>query len=158
MANTHFNPKAGDFGEQHIAVSRTLPTAVIGASATVRHYLPIVASEISVANMTELLYYKGGALVFGGAASNTAGTVTARIVKREASGPTFTPISATVTIPSGTTAGAVLAFPVLATATDNQRTIRPNDGDALVVEITASSTVTTQPGDVQAAVKLAVLR
>jgi hypothetical protein len=158
MANTDYRPKAGDFGEQHIAVGRTLPTAVIVATDTVRHYLPIVASEIALASMTEMLYYKGGALVFGGTASSTAGTVTARIVKREASGPTFTPISATVTIPSGSTAGDVLAFPILNTATDNERTIRPNAGDSLVVEVTASSTVTTQPGDVQAAVKLAVLR
>lgn len=154
---TSFTPAAGNFGEEYITVSRTLPTAVISASATVRHMMPLVASEITTANQTELLYYKGGALTFGGTASSTAGTVTARIVKRNSAG-TITPLSSTVTIPSGTTLGAVLAFPVLATATDDQRTIRPNAGDTVLVEVTASSTVSTQPGDVQAAVKLAVLR
>lgn len=157
MPNSHFNPKAGDFGEQHIAVSRTLPTAVIGASATVRHYMPITASELSLEPYTDLYFYKGGALVFGGAASNTAGTVTARVVKRNSAN-TITPLSATVTIPSGTTLGAVLTFPILTTATDDVKTLRPSAGDTLAIEVTASSTVTTQPGDVQAAIKLAVVR
>lgn len=157
MADSSFTPKPGDYGEQHIALSRTLPTAVIGASSTVRHFLPLTASEIDAQGFTDLYFYKGGALVFGGAASNTAGTVTARIVKRNAAGD-FTPLSATRTIPSGTDAGDILSFPVLSSATDGARTIRPNAGDTLAVEVTASSTVTTQPGDVQAAVKLAVIR
>ncbi len=157
MADTGFNPKAGDFGEQHIALSRTLPTNVITASNTVRHFLPLTASELSMANMTDIYFYKGGALVFGGTASSTAGTVTARIVKRNAAG-TIIPLSALRTIPTGTGTGTILSFPILNTATDQARTIRPNAGDTLAVEVTASSTVTTQPGDVQAAVKLAVLR
>jgi hypothetical protein len=157
MANSHFNPKAGDFGEQHIAVTRTLPTAVIGASATVRHYLPLPAAELSQEPFTDLYFYKGGALVFGGATSSTAGTVTARVVKRNAAG-TIIPLSANRTIPSGTALGAILSFPILNTATDQQRTIRPSAGDTIAIEVTASSTVSTQPGDVQAAVKLAVLR
>lgn len=157
MPNSHFNPKAGDFGEQHIAVSRTLPTAVIGASSTVRHYMPLTASELSTEPHTDLYFYKGGALVFGGAASDTAGTVTARVIKRNTAG-TIIPLSATRTIPSGTTLGAVLNFPILSTATDTIKTIRPSAGDTLAIEVTATSTVTTQPGDVQAALKLAVVR
>lgn len=157
MPNSHFNPKAGDFGEQHVALSRTLPTAVIGASATVRHYMPLTASELSLEPYTDLYFYKGGALVFGGATSNTAGTVTARVIKRNSAG-TIIPISATRTIPSGTALGAVLTFPILTTATDDIKTIRPSAGDTIAIEVTASSTVTTQPGDVQAAIKLAVVR
>lgn len=157
MANTDFRPAAGNFGEVYICSTRALPTTVIGASATVRHFLPIPAAEITASNQTEMLYYKGGALVFGGTASSTAGTVTAKVVKRNSAG-TITSLSSTVTIPSGTGTGAILAFPILTTVTDDQRTIRPNAGDTIAVEVTASSTVTTQPGDVQAAVKLAVLR
>lgn len=157
MANSHFRPVAGNYGEEYIALTRTLPTAVITASNTVRHYMPIVASDVTLANNTEMLYYKGGALVFGGTASSTAGTVTARVVKRNTGG-TITPLSSNVTIASGTGAGTVLAFPILTTATDADKTVRPNAGDTLLVEVTASSTVTTQPGDVLAAVKCAVLR
>lgn len=159
MAHTDFRPKPGDFGEQHVAISRTLPTAVVTAAGTVRHYLPIVASEIALSSMTELLYYKGGALVFGGATASITLATTARIVKRLTDA-TIIPISGPVTIPGAVAAGTVLAFPILNTATDNHRTIRPNDGDTLLVEITNAATgvVTTQPGDVQAAVKLAVLR
>lgn len=157
MGITDFRPKAGDFGEQHIALSRGLPTAWITASNTVRHILPITASDVDAANMTDMYYYKGGALTVGSGTSNTAGTVTARVVKRNAAG-TFTNLSATRTIPTGTTAGAVFTFPILTTATDDQRTIRPQAGDTVWIEVVASSTVTTPPGDVQAAVKLAVLR
>jgi hypothetical protein len=157
MGITDFRPKAGDFGEQHIAVTRTLPTAVIGASATVRHYMPLPAAELSAEPFTDLYFYKGGALTFGGATSSTAGTVTARVVKRNAAG-TFIPISSTRTIPTGTTAGTVFTFPRLTTATDDQRTVRPQAGDTLWIEVVASSTVTTPPGDTQAALKLAVLR
>ena len=157
MPNSHFNPKAGDFGEQHIALSRTLPTAVITASGTVRHFMPITASELSLEPFTDLYFYKGGALVVGGATSSTAGTVTARVVKRNAAG-TIIPMSATRTIPSGTAAGAVLTFPILATATDDIKTIRPSAGDSVAIEVTATAGVTTQPGDVQAAIKLAVGR
>lgn len=157
MSISFYSPKAGDFGEQHIAVSRTLPTAVIAASSTVRHFMPITASELSIEPHTDLYYYKGGALVFGGATSSTAGTVTARVVKRNAAG-TIIPMSATRTIPSGTAAGAVLNFPILGTATDDIKTIRPSAGDTVAIEITATAGVTTQPGDVQAAVKLAVVR
>lgn len=157
MGISDYRPKAGDFGEQHVVVSRTLPTAVATASDTVRHALPLVGSEIAVSNMTDMYFYKGGALVFGGADSVSAGTVTARIVKRNVAG-TFTNLSNTVTIPSGTGAGDILTFPILNTARDNDRTIRPNAGDTLWVQVVASSTVGTQPGDVQAAVKLAVIR
>jgi hypothetical protein len=157
MPNSHFNPKAGDFGEQHIAVSRTLPTAVITASNTVRHFMPITASELSLEPYTDLYFYKGGALVFGGTASSTAGTVTARVVKRNAAG-TIIPLSSTRTIPTGTGTGVVLTFPILTTATDDIKTIRPSAGDSLAIEVTASAGVTTQPADVQAAIKLAVVR
>jgi hypothetical protein len=157
MRVSSFMPKPGDFGEQHVVVSRTLPTAVITATNTVRHIMPIVGSEIAVDRMHDLYFYKGGSLTVGGPASSTAGTVTARIVKRNSAG-TFTNLSGTVTIPTGTGAGSVLVFPILATATGDQRTIRPNSGDTLWVEVVATAGVTTQPGDVQAAVKLAVLR
>ena len=157
MANSHFNPKAGDFGEQHIAVTRTLPTAVITASNTVRHYMPLPAAELSAEPFTDLYFYKGGALTFGGTTSSTAGTVTARVVKRNAAG-TIIPLSATRTIPTGTALGTILSFPILSTATDQARTIRPSAGDTIAIEVTATAGVTTQPGDVQAAVKLAVLR
>ncbi len=157
MAITDFRPVAGNFGEEYITSTRTLPATVLSASATIRHYMPLVAADVTLANNTEILYYKGGALVFGGTASSTAGTVTARVVKRN-SGGTITALSSTVTIPSGTTVGAILAFPVLTTATASTKTIRPNAGDTIAIEFTCSSTVSTQPGDVQAAVKLCVLR
>jgi hypothetical protein len=157
MGITDFRPKAGDFGEQHIAVSRTLPTAWITASNTVRHILPITASDVDQANATDMYYYKGGALTVGSGTSNTAGTVTARVVKRNAAG-TFIPISSTRTIPTGTTAGTVFTFPRLDAVTADQRTVRPQAGDTLWIEVVASSTVTTPPGDTQAALKLAVLR
>lgn len=157
MTATHFNPKPGDFGEQHIALSRELPANPITASNTVRHYLPIVASEIALSSMSEMLYYKGGALVFGGTTPTLAGATTARMVKRLAAG-TIVPLSATVTIASGQATGSVLAFPILNTATDNDRTIRPNSGDTLLVEITTAGAVSQQPTSVLASAKLAVLR
>lgn len=157
MATSDFRPAAGNFGEVYIASTITLPANPITASGTATHYLPVPAAEVTAANQTEMLYYKGGALTFGGTASSTAGTVTAQMFKRD-SGGTFTAISNTVTIPSGTGAGAILAFPLLTTATDAHRTIRPNAGDTLVCRIVASSTVSTQPTNVLAAAKLAVLR
>lgn len=157
MAATDFRPAAGNFGETYVLSSTTLPASPFTASNTATHYLPIPAAEVTAANQTEMLYYKGGALTFGGTASNTAGTVTAQVFKRD-SGGNFTALSNTVTIPSGTGAGSILAFPVLTTATDNARTLRPNAGDTLTVRIVCSSTVSTQPTNVSAAVKLAVLR
>jgi hypothetical protein len=121
MSNTDFRPKAGDFGEQHIALSRVMPTAAFTAANVLRHYLPMVASEITVSSMTEMLYYKGGALVFGGVAPVVSVSVTARIVKRN-SGGTITPISGNATIVTAQAVGSVLTFPILATATDNERT------------------------------------
>lgn len=158
MANTDFRPKAGDFGEQHIALSRVLPTAAFTAAGTVRHYLPVVASEVTATGMTEMLYYKGGAIVFGGTAPTVSVSVTGRIVKR-ATGGTITPLSSTATIATGQATGSVLNFPILTTATDNDRTVRPNAGDTLLVEFTqASGTVGVQPTEVHVAVKCAVLR
>lgn len=156
MPTTHFVPAPGNYGETYIAVGRTLPTAVIGASATVRHVMPVPASQITA--FKELLFYKGGQLEVGGAAvSSFAGAVTARMVKRVTGG-TIVPLSASVTITTGTTAFDKWVFPVLTTATQADLTIRPNDGDSLCVEITATSTVTTQPADVVVCCKLAVLR
>lgn len=157
MANTDFRPAAGNFGEVYGFACAVLPANPFTASGTANHYIPVPAAEVSASNQTEMLYYKGAALTFGGTASSTAGTVTAQIMKRS-SGGTFTAVSNTVTIPSGTGAGAILAFPLLATATDNERTLRPNAGDTLVCRIVASSTVTTQPTNVYVAAKLAVLR
>ncbi len=158
MANTDFRAKAGDFGEQHIALSRVLPTAAFTAAGTVRHYLPIVASEVTSTGMTEMLYYKGGAIVFGGTAPTVSVSVTGRIVKRNSVG-TITPISGNATVVTAQATGSVLHFPILTTATDDQRTVRPNAGDSLLVEFTqASGTVGVQPTDVHVAVKLAVLR
>lgn len=157
MANTDFRPAAGNFGETYISANAPLAANPITASSTQDHYIPLPAAEVTAANQTEMLFYKGGALTFGGTASSTAGTVTAQMFKRN-SGGTFTAVSNTVTIPSGTGAGAILAFPILATATDNQRTFRPNAGDTLVCRIVASSTVATQPTSVHAAAKMAVLR
>lgn len=158
MSNTDYRPKAGDFGEQHIAVSRIMPTTAFTAAGVLRHYLPMVASEITTSNMTEMLYYKGGALVFGGTAPTISVSVTARIVKRN-SGGTITPISGNATIVTAQAIGSVLTFPILNTATDDQRTIRPNAGDTLLVEFTQSSgTVGVQPTELHVAVKLAVLR
>lgn len=157
MGVSHFNPAAGNFGEVYIAACANLAANPITASGTQNHYVPVPAAEVTASNQTEMLYYKGAAITFGGTASSTAGTVTAQIMKRD-SGGSFTAISNTVTIPSGTGAGAILAFPLLATATDSQRTIRPNAGDTLVCRIVASSTVATQPTNVSVAAKLAVLR
>lgn len=157
MANSDFRPAAGNFGEVYIAATATLSANPITASSTQDHYIPIPAAEVTAANQTEMLFYKGAALTFGGTASSTAGTVTAQMFKRS-SGGTFTAISNTVTIPTGTGAGAILAFPILTTATDNARTLRPNAGDTLVCRIVASSTVSTQPTNVRCAAKLAVLR
>lgn len=157
MGMSHFNPAAGNFGEQYIAANATLSANPITASNTQDHYIPLPAAEVTAANQTEMLYYKGAALTFGGTASSTAGTVTAQMFKR-ASGGAFTAVSNTVTIPTGTGAGAILAFPLLTTATDNHRTFRPNAGDTLVCRIVASSTVATQPTNVRCAAKMAVLR
>jgi hypothetical protein len=50
-------------------------------------------------------------------------------------------------------------FPILTSATEANLTISPNDGDSLCIEVTAGAgTVTTQPANVGAAIKLAVLR
>lgn len=158
MAVTKFNPAPGNFGESYIALSRTLPTAVVTAANTVRHIMPMTAAEVNFANQTEMLYYKGGALVIGGAAASITGTTTARVVKRNAAG-TITPLSGNATIAGNQAQFSVINFPILATATDADKTIRPNMGDNLLIEITnTAGAVTTQPGDVQAAVKVAVLR
>ena len=53
MANTDFRPKAGDFGEQHIALSRLLPTTAFTAAGVLRHYLPVVASEVTATGAEE---------------------------------------------------------------------------------------------------------
>lgn len=159
MANSDFRPAAGNFGETYVALSRTLIPAVITAAGTIRHFMPIVAAEVTQANQTELLFYKGGALVFGGAVSLFTLATTARVVKRSAGG-VFTPMSGSVTIATGLATGSVLAFPLSGTITDDQRTVRPNAGDTVCIEITNAATgvVTTQPADVLACVKLAVLR
>ena len=156
MANSHFVPAPGNFGEQYLLSCRTLPTAVISASATVRHYMPLCASPVS--GFPELLYFKGGQLQVGGSATSSfAGTVTARVVKRNSAG-TVTPMSASVTLTTGITLGGVATFTLSSSVTDADRTIRPNDGDTIAIEVTASSTVATQPADVQAGVKLCVLK
>lgn len=159
MSVTHFVPAPGHYGETYLSACATLPTTVISAAGTARHYLPMPAAEVTLGNQKELLYYKGGALTFGGTASSTSGAVTARVVKRNSAG-TITALSSTVTIPSGTGTGSILAFPILTTATDNDKTLRPNDGDTIAVEVTQAGggSVSTQPANVTAAVKLAVLR
>jgi hypothetical protein len=159
MAVTGFNPAPGNYGEEYIALTRTLPTAVITAANTVRHMMPITAAPVALANQTEMLYYKGGALVIGGTAPSFTQTTTARVVKRSVGG-TITPLSAPVTIASGQAQFSVLVFPLLPTATDTDLTIRPQAGDTVLIEVTngPSGTVTTQPGDVQAGLKFAVLR
>ncbi|MFO0240302.1 hypothetical protein [Gemmatimonas sp.] len=159
MAISHFVPAPGNYGENYIAVGRTLPATAITAAGTIRHFIGVPASPLTATGRSELLYFKGGALTFGGTASSTTGAVTARIVKR-LSGGTIVPISGTVTIPTGTGTGVVLAVPLLAVASDNDLTLKPNAGEALAVEITQAGggTVATQPGDVQVAVKMAVLR
>lgn len=155
MANSHFVPVPGSYGEEYLLASRTLPTAVITASATVRHYLPLSASVVS--SFPSLFYFKDAALTVGGSAvSNFAGAVTCRIVKRLAAG-TIVPLTASTTITTGATLGQIVSFTVSTSITDADRTIRPNSGDMLGLEITASSTVTTQPTDVLAAVRLCVL-
>lgn len=157
MANSHNLPYPGDFGEEQFAVTRTLPATIITAEATVRHFLPIVANEVS--RHPAILYYKGGAWTQGSATSDFTGATTARIVKRSSAG-TITPLSATVSLTDGETAGTVLVFPILSTATDIHKTIRPSSGDSLAIEVTNASggTVTTQPGDVQVGVLLAKVR
>lgn len=159
MAMTAFSPAPGNFGEEYCYMTRTLPTAVITAANTVRHMMPIGAAEVTAANQTEMVYYKGGALVIGGTAPSFTQATTARVVKRS-SGGTITPLSSTVTIANGQAQFSVLPFPLLATATDNDRTVRPHAGDTVLIEVTnaATGTVSTQPGDVQAALKFAVLR
>lgn len=159
MSLTHFVPAPGNYGETYIASCGNLPSTVISAGATVRHFLPIPASEITFSGRSEMLFYKGGALTFGGTASATTGAVTARVVKRNSAG-TITPLSNTVTIPNGTGTGVILAFPVSTTASDRDKTILPNSGDTLAIEVTQAGggSVSTQPANVSAAVKLAVLR
>lgn len=157
MAITDFRPAAGNFGEQYIAACAPLAANPITASGTQNHFIPVPAADVTAANQTELLFYKDAAITFGGTASSTAGTVTAQMFKRNSAG-TFTPISNTVTIPTGTGAGVILALPLLPTAREDERTLRPNAGDTLVCRIVATSTVTTQPTNVFVAAKLAVLR
>ncbi len=96
--------------------------------------------------------------MFGGTAPTISVSVTARIVKRNSVG-TITPLTSNATIVTAQAIGSVIPFPILNTATDNDRTIRPNAGDTLLVEfIQASGTVSVQPTELHCAVKLAVLR
>lgn len=156
MANSHFAPAPGNFGETYIVTSRTLPTTTIGASSTVRHYLALPASAVS--GFPNLFYFKDASLVVGGSATSSfAGTVTARIVKRNSAG-TITAMSASTTIATGITLGGTVDMTLSSSISDTDRTVRPNSGDTVAVEITASSTVTTQPADVQAAIRFTVLR
>jgi hypothetical protein len=156
MANSHFLAHAGNFGEVYSVFQRTLPTTVVGAAATVRHVLPIAGSAVTA--FPNLFYFKDGSVCIGGAAMSLTGTTTARAVKRNSAG-TITPLSGSVTI-SGTAAQFTIHhFPNDATISDGDRTIRPNSGDLLLVEFTnAAGVLTTQPGDVQAAVRVTVLK
>ena len=159
MATSHFVPAPGNFGENYVLACRELPATVVTASTTNTFPVPIPASQVS--SFKELLYYKGGRLeVMGSQTPAFAGTTTARVVKRS-SGGTITALSDSVTLTTGSGGGQFTKyiFPILTSATAANLTISPNDGDSLCVEVTAGAgTVTTQPLNVGAAIKLAVLR
>jgi len=159
MATSHFVPAPGNFGENYVLACRELPATVVTASTTNRFPVPIPASQVS--SFKELLYYKGGRLeVMGVATPSFAGTTTARVVKRSSAG-TITALSDSVTLVTGVSGVQFTKyiFPILTSATESALTISPNDGDSLCVEVTAGAgTVTTQPANVGAAIKLAVLR
>ena len=157
MPNSDFRPYPGNFGEEYTVLHRTMQATVIVAGGTATHYVPAVASP--VAAFPQLYYYKAGSLVLGGTVPSFTQATTARACKR-AIGGGITPLTGYVTITTGDPTGTIYVFPLLLGLTDNQATIRPNSGDNIIIQIVnaATGTVTTQPGEMLAAVKVANLK
>jgi hypothetical protein len=157
MADTSFKHKPGSAGEEYYVVGETVLATPFTSGGTVNHLRPVAQSDINIAGRTNRYFYKDAVLGFPSATTPTfTGTVTARVVKRNAAG-TIINLSGTASITTGQAQFSLFRFPPLATVTDSQRSIEEGEWVGLQI-INAGGTVSQQPGGIMFDVRLAVLR
>lgn len=127
-----FNPQGQDFGTHPIVNDLVLPASPVTASSTVTYQF---AAYRRLRRMRAIA-------IAGVTTAAGGGAITATVKKWDSSTSAYVPLTAAFDLTS-LTSKVASDIPLLASLTEAQRIVKP--GDTIAVDITAASTVTTQP-------------